>query len=148
MCSKVTLFYISKSDTLRSITFSSLTSTWSSQSALSALNIPACPASQLAVTFFGGGKIRLFYQDPTLTLRELAFDGNNWGHVVDFKLPALVGTSLACEKWMNDDGSLREIQFFYQDQTCEVRSHFYLAIEAKWHYGKFVDFRNLFPCLI
>lgn len=140
VCSKVTLFYISQTERLRSITFSSLTSTWSSQSALSALNIAACPASQLAVTSFGGVEIRLFYQDPTLTLRELAFDGKNWGHVVDFNLPALVGSSLTCEKWMNDDGSLREIQFIYQDPTCEVRSHFYLANEAKWYYGKFRRF--------
>ncbi|KAI4241353.1 MAG: hypothetical protein L6R42_011293, partial [Xanthoria sp. 1 TBL-2021] len=137
----VTLFYISTASTLRSTTFSSLTSTWTPTSPLSALNIPACPASSLAVTCYGGksggANIRLYYQDPSLKLRELASGdgGNNWRHLAEFELPALVGTSMACDKWMNDDETLREIQFVYQDSTCEVRSHFYLAADDTWYWG-------------
>ncbi|CAF9924892.1 MAG: hypothetical protein HETSPECPRED_005689 [Heterodermia speciosa] len=132
----VTLFYISKTHRLCGITFSSHTSRWSPDTALADLDVPACPSSQLAATCFDtGSEIRLFYQDPTLTLRELAFDGHCWDHVADFRLPALVGSGMASEKWLNDDGTLREIQFVYQDEKCAVRSHFYLADEDKWYQG-------------
>ncbi|KAL8850999.1 MAG: hypothetical protein Q9221_004082 [Calogaya cf. arnoldii] len=140
----ITLFYISTANILRSTTFDSITSTWSPKSSLNTYNIPVCPASSLAVTCYGGesggDNIHLYYQDPSLTLRELVYgnDGTNWGHKTGFNpSPALVGTSIACEKWTNDDGSLREIQFFYQDSTCEVRSHFYLSHDDEWNFGEF-----------
>ncbi|KAL8794963.1 MAG: hypothetical protein Q9195_002545 [Heterodermia aff. obscurata] len=131
----VTLFYISNANTIRSTTFSSVTSEWSVKTAINNVAIVTCPASQLAVTSYDQSKIRLFYQDPTLTLRELAFDGWKWEHVANFKLPALVGSGMACEKWLNDDGTLREIQFIYQDKTCEIRSHYFLAHEETWEVG-------------
>lgn len=102
------------------------------------MGIAVCPASQLATVRFNDGKdLRLFYQQQDKTVRELCYNGatSEWTYS-SLSLPALVGSSLACEKWLNDSGSLREIMFFYQDPSCEVRSHFYIAADDQWNYGK------------
>lgn len=102
------------------------------------MGVPVCPASQLATLRYNkDADLRLYYQQEDKTVRELCYSGatSEWTYS-DFSLPAVVGSSLACEKWLNDDASLRELMFFYQDPTCEVRSHFYVAEDKKWDYGK------------
>ena len=102
------------------------------------MGVAVCPASQLAtLRFDNDADLQLFYQHDDKTVRELSYSGaeSRWTYT-SLSVPALVGTGLACEKWLNDDKSLREIMFFYEDPTCEVRSHFYIAADDQWNFGK------------
>ena len=113
------------------------------------MEISVCPASQLAtVRFNNDSELRLFYQDQDKNARELRYsDATEQWTQSNFSLPALVGSSLATEEWANDDGSLREVMFFYQDSNCEVRSHFYIAADDQWNYGKTAGYKPQSPFL-
>ena len=107
------------------------------------MRIPAHPSSSLAALRADQDeKLWLYYQDNSKNVRELFFEGGQWRHT-SLSLPALVGSSLACAKWVYADQSLREIQFFYPDPTTDIPSHYYLEADKQWNYGKWKSLRLL-----
>ena len=79
---------------------------------------------------------RLYYQDESNSLRELCDDGNGKWYDGSLKKPVIVGSSLACGKWVEDNGDLREIQVFFQNPDNEGKSTWILPNDTEgWREG-------------
>ncbi|KAG6997700.1 hypothetical protein G7Y79_00038g074590 [Physcia stellaris] len=134
----ITIIYISKSNIIRGLRWDGGDRQWKPLEGLNALNTEANPDSKLAVLRFNQDKaIRIYYQDPGNDLHELCFDGSGEWYTGGYTFPAIVGSSLGCGKWLEDNGDLREIQVFHQAPNNEGVSTWYLPTDnLGWREGK------------
>ena len=136
---QITIIYISKSNIIRGLRWDGSDRQWKPLEGLNALNTEANPDSKLAVLRFNQDKaIRIYYQDPGNDLHELCYDGSGEWYTGGYTFPAIVGSSLGCGKWLEDNGDLREIQVFHQAPNNEGVSTWYLPTDnLGWREGKF-----------
>ena len=115
---------------MKGLCWSSVDRLWHHLESFNALKRKAHASSKLACLRFNSDKAcRLYYQDESTALRELCYDGSGKWYDGSFKKEGIVGSPLACGKWLEDNGDLREIQVFYQTPENEGTSTWYLPID-------------------